>query len=185
MLDAALGALLVIDDGDRAILDVHVLELDVALRLILLSRRFGDVRTVVSRLGAIGVLAETQGQHRTHQHDLLGINLAAEQLAEGKIELKPANGEIGGAGACLGIGDGRLGDDDVRTGREEESGRAVHLKLTSRLLLDARGHAVAYPIRRDEEIDGDERDDEDADNAAGDLEDKLRPWAQRRHGGAR
>ena len=94
---------------------------------------FGHMRTLLSaRLGAIVVLAETKRQHRAHQHDALGIDLAAQQLAEGEIEHEPANGEIGGAGARLGIGDGRVGDDDMRTGREEESGRAVDLELAAR-----------------------------------------------------
>ncbi len=181
MLDAPLGALLVIDDVDRTVLDAHVLEPDVALRLVVIScGGLGEMLALagIAPLGGRRVLAETQRKDRAYQDDALGIDLAAEQLAEGKIELEPANGDIGGAGARLGIGDGRVGDDDVRTRREEERGRAVDLELAAGLLLDARGDAVAHPIRRDEEIDGDERDDEDADEAARDLEEKLRPWAR-------
>src|SRR5581483_1107840 len=83
------------------------------------------------------LLAETQRDDRTHQDDLFGIDVAAQKLAEGKVELEPADGDIGGAGVRLGIGNGRLGDDDMRARGEEESGRAVDLELAPGLFLDA------------------------------------------------
>ena len=150
MLDAALGALVVIDDLDRAVLDLHVLQPDVALRLVVAGVSLDHMLALLAGIASLGgrriVLAETEPKHRAHQHDALGIDLTAQQLAEIEIEHEPVDGEVGGAGARLRVGDGRVGDDDVGAGREQERGGAVDLEFAPGLLLDPGGDAVTHPI---------------------------------------
>ena len=57
-----------------------------------------------------------------------------------------------------GSDEGRVGDDDARARGEEERGRAVDRELAAGLLLDALGDAVAHPIGRDQQIDGNKRE---------------------------
>src|SRR6185437_7944958 len=108
MLDAALGTLVVVEDADRTVLDAHVLQLDVALRVSLLSECSGNEIEAINR-GVAGcrrretalALAVTAGQlhgeNGTDHHHALGIDPFAQQLAQTDIKLETLDGEIGSA----------------------------------------------------------------------------------------
>ena len=158
LLDAPLGAVLVVDDADRAVLDPHVVQHDVAARGgeggacgYHPKRRFGVLPRARTRIAlplhAAILMLEAHGEHRPLHDHALGIDLAAEHLAEAHIEREPRHFEIG-PGAVLRIDDLHIGEHDMRTRHEEERGRAVDRELAAGLLLDARGHAIAHRSRR-------------------------------------
>ena len=163
VFDAPRGTFLVVNDVDGAVLDPHVPELDVAAGLgagICGFGRFGLLWLPV-------VIAEAQRHHRPLQHDALGIDVTAHQLHQTDIDDQSRHGEVRRARARLGIDKGRVGDDDMGTRGKEERSRAIDCEFSPRLLLDAIGHALADPIRRNEEIDGNEDEQGRADNRSG------------------
>ncbi len=182
MLDASFRAFVVIGDEDRAVLDAHVLQLHVALGLIAgwLGHPHSGLLALRGRVGAV-VGAKTDRQHRTLQHHALGLHLPGQKSGQVEIEHEPRHREIGGAGPRLGIGESGVGDDDMGTGREHERGRAVDRELAAGLLLDAGGNTVAHRVRRNQKIDGDQRDNGDGHDARADHEQKLHGSAAKHH----
>src|SRR3990172_10080445 len=106
MLDATLGALLVIDNPNRPILDAAVVQPDVALRAALSRERAGYEMKAVSRgvrasprceaalpLGA--TIVQPHRQHRADHHHTIGVDPLAQHLGESHIKLEARDGKIG------------------------------------------------------------------------------------------
>ena len=190
VLDAPLGACVraVIDDDDGAVLDAHVLEMDIAALIGRLAGHLGFgkadlVRLLVRAAPAQGscFVAETHGEHGMLQDHAPGIDPAAEQVGEIEIERELRHREVGRAGTRRGVGDLGVGDDDVGLRGEQQNGRAVHGQVAPGLLLDAGRDARLQPVRREDEVDGYEQDDEDAHNRPADQKAALPRSAHPRH----
>ena len=96
---------------------------------------------------AAGLRLEPHGEHRPLHDYALGVDLAAEHLAEAHVEREPRHFQIG-AGPVLRIDDLNVGEHDMRAWHEQERGRAVDREIAAGLLLDPRGHPIADSGRR-------------------------------------
>ena len=180
LLDAPLGAVLVIDDADRAILDLYVVQHDVAPRggegstsgnhpERRLGVLLGSSTGIALLLHAAGLRLEADGEHRALHDHALGVDLTAEHLAEAHVKREPRHFQIG-AGPVLRIDDLDIGEHDMRAWHEEERGRAVDREIAAGLLLDPGGHAIADRIGGYEQVEGDEREHEERDHATANPE---------------
>ena len=183
LLDAPLGAILVIDDTDRAVLYLDVVQHDVAPSGGE-SCACGDhaewsggvpvwpLAGIALLLQAAGLGLEPHGEHRPLQHHALGVDLAAEHLAEAHVKREPRHFQIG-AGPVLRIDDLDIGEHDMRAWHEQERGRAVDRELAAGLLLYSCGDAIADSGGGDEQVEGDERDHEERDHPTANPEQQF------------